>query len=84
MVLRLSILYGNKPGNYPGFFSRRRLRRWMGEVSGDIPHPGKGLRPLHSKLGISATQLLILPGPSTAEEVQQCAGCHCIEYIAGS
>src|SRR6266568_8334555 len=35
------------------------------------PHPGKGLRPLHSKLGISATQLLILPAPSTAEEIKQ-------------
>ena len=27
MVLRLSILYGNKPGNYSDFFSQCRLRR---------------------------------------------------------
>ena len=44
----------------------------------DTPHPGKGLRPLHSKLGISATQLLILPTPSTAEEIEQVVGCHCV------
>ena len=56
----------------------------MRKVSGDTPHPGKGLRPLHSKLGISATQLLILPAPSTAEEIKQVVGCHGIEYIAGS
>ena len=84
LVLRPCVLYGNKPGNYSGFFSRCRLRRRMRKVSGDTPHPGKGLRPLHSKLGISATQLLILPAPSTAEEIKQVVGCHGIEYIAGS
>src|SRR6266513_3081351 len=53
MVLRPSILYGNKPGNYSCFFSRCCLRRWMRKESGeDTPHPGKGLRPQHSKLGI--------------------------------
>src|SRR6266566_4079146 len=37
MVLRPCVLYGNKPGNYSGFFSRCRLRRRMRKVSGDTP-----------------------------------------------